>query len=259
MLQIEALAPLSMASGQPGNYYQSLRTPSAHMLYGMLENALGWHIGSGSVKQPNSREHIFNQLQKDAKKVNKNFAKGAWLTTLPDTSDSKYFSFLQYHLEFEPNIKEPDTLTYDDLWSQHLRNDGANFMGGSKNYDSNLESLINLSKTQNKAEPLNSKTKRHPFYIEFGESPSVHKRIALNDALDVKQGGIHFKSIRSAYPQYYSSPKKREYVIPKQVYVFHFNTTQKLLDKLIEALDNPEAPLYLGSNDGWVHAIIEKA
>ena len=109
LLQIEALAPLSMASGHPGNYYQSLRSPTPHMLYGMLENALGWHFAE------DVRKDLFKQLQKAAKKANKKDAKSPWLTAQPETSDSKYFSFLQYHLVFELSIFEPDTLTYDDL------------------------------------------------------------------------------------------------------------------------------------------------
>jgi len=252
-LQIEALAPLSMASGHPGNYYQSLRSPSPHMLYGMLENALGWHFAE------DIRKDLFKQLQKDAKKANKSHAKQPWLSALPEASDSKYFSFLQYHLEFEPCIFEPATLTYDDLWSQHLRNDGANFMGGSKHYDHKLEPLINLSKSQDTSKPINKKTKKYPPYIEFGESPAIHNRLSLEEALAVERGGIHFKSVRSAYPQYYSSPKKREYVVPQSSYMFRFNTTQKVLEMLVKALENPAAPLYLGSNDGWIHATIEIA
>lgn len=253
LLQIEALTPLSMASGHPGNYFQSLRSPTQHMLYGMLENALGWHFAE------DIRRDLFKQLQKDAKKANKSYTKSPWLTAQPETSDSKYFSFLQYHLEIEPNLFEPATLTYDDLWSQHLRNDGANFMGGSKHYDANIEPLINLSKTQDTSKPINKKTKKHPSYVEFGESPKIHRRIALIEAVSVQQGGIHFKSVRSAYPQYYSSPKKREYVVPQSNYMFRFNTSQKVFEMLLKALENPAAPLYMGSNDGWVHATIEKA
>lgn len=246
-LQIEALAPLSMASGHPGNYFQSLRTPSSHMLYGLLENALGWHFAE------DIRRDIFKQLQKDAKKANKSAAKEAWLTALPETSNSKYFSFLQYHLEFEPGIVEPATLTYDDLWSQHLRDSGRSFFGGSRHYDASLEGTIN--RVRNKT-------------MEFGDRTGFED--VKPDALDSLPDGakVKYTSVRHLFPQYYASlPTTREYVEPvranKKVgdpdYEFRFNTTRKVLDMLVEALENPSAPLYLGSNDGWVHAKIEKA
>lgn len=246
LLQIEALAPLSMASGHPGNYYQSLRSPSPHMLYGMLENALGWHFAE------DIRKDLFKQLQKGAKKANKSEAKSAWLTALPETSDCKFFSFLQYHLEFKPSLFEPATLTYDDLWSQLLRDSGRSFFGGSRHYDASLESTINRVRAK---------------AIEFGDRAGFED--IKPDALDSLPDGakVKYTSIRQLFPQYYASlPTVREYVEPVRNnkkngdpdYLFRFNTSQKVLEMLTEALDNPAAPLYLGSNDGWVHAIIEK-
>ena len=245
ILQIEALAPLSMASGHPGNYYQSLRSPTSFMLYGLLENALGWHFAE------DIRKNLFKQLQKEAKKANKIYAKAPWLTTQPETSDSKYFSFLQYHLEFESNIFEPDTLTYDDLWSQNLRDSGRSFFGGSRHYDASLEDTINRVRTK---------------AIEFGdrtgfEDVKPEELNALPDGAKVK-----YTSVRHLFPQYYASlPTVREYVEPVRSnkkngdpdYLFRFNTSQKVLTILGEALENPAAPLYMGSNDGWVHATIE--
>ena len=245
ILNIEALAPLSMASGHPGNYYQSLRSPKTHMLYGMLENALGWHFAE------DVRKDLFKKLQKNAKKGHKSHAKSPWLTAQPETSDSKYFSFLHYHLEFEPSIFEPETISYDDLWSQLLRDSGRSFFGGSRHYDASLENTINRVRAK---------------AIEFGD------RIGFEDIkpdkLDQLQDGakVKYTSIRPLFPQYYASlPTVREYVEPVRTnkkdgdpdYLFRINTTQKVLDMIIEALENPAAPLYLGTNDGWVHATIE--
>lgn len=247
-LQIEALAPLSMASGHPGNYYQSLRSPTPFMLYGMLENALGWHFAE------DIRKGLFKQLQKDAKKANKSHAKLPWLSALPETSDSKYFSFLQYHLEFEPSIFEPATLTYDDLWSQHLRDPSkSSFFGGSRHYDASLENTINRVRSKN---------------LEFGDKAEFQK--VTPEQLDNLPDGskVKYTSIRHLFPQYYASlPTVREYVEPVRTnkkndepdYLFRFNTTQKVLDMLVKAIENPAAPLYLGSNDGWINATIETA
>ena len=41
---IRALAPLSLVSAQPGSYYRAT-APSDAMLLGLVENALGWHLG----------------------------------------------------------------------------------------------------------------------------------------------------------------------------------------------------------------------
>jgi CRISPR-associated protein Cas5 len=45
-LTIDALAPLSMVTSMPGKYYRSQPEPTDEMLYGLLENALGWHIST---------------------------------------------------------------------------------------------------------------------------------------------------------------------------------------------------------------------
>ncbi len=217
------------------------------MLYGMIENALGWHFAE------DVRRELYKELQKRAKKVNKKEAKSAWLSALPEASDTKYFSFLRYHLEFEPVIFEPATITYDDLWSQQLRDSGRSFFGGSRHYDASLENTIN--RVRRKA-------------IEFGDRTGFED--VKPEALDALPDGgkVKYTSIRHLFPQYYASlPTVREYVEPVRTgkkigepdYLFRFNTTVKVLQLLKNALDDPAAPLYLGSNDGWVNATIETA
>ena len=61
MLTIEALAPLSMSSSQPGTYYRSQPAPTKAMLYGLLENALGWHFPE------DVRSDLLKQLRSAAK------------------------------------------------------------------------------------------------------------------------------------------------------------------------------------------------
>ena len=43
---LDALAPLSMVASLPGKYYRSQPEPTDAMLYGMIENALGWHVST---------------------------------------------------------------------------------------------------------------------------------------------------------------------------------------------------------------------
>ena len=64
-LVVRALAPLSMVSSQPGSYYQGAPAPSDAMLLGMVENALGWHLG------PAERKSAVRGMQKQAKKAHR--------------------------------------------------------------------------------------------------------------------------------------------------------------------------------------------
>src|SRR5205085_4659084 len=51
-LTIDALAPLSMVTSMPGKYYRSQPEPTDEMLFGLFENALGWHItGKNDVER----------------------------------------------------------------------------------------------------------------------------------------------------------------------------------------------------------------
>lgn len=56
----------------------------------------------------------------------------------------------------------------------------------------------------------------------------------------------------SSFPQYYISQAKREYVIPLGVYEICIETSNKLSECIEKAIEYPAAPLYLGTNDGWV-------
>jgi len=64
-LFIEPLAPLSLVTSMPGAYYKSQREPSEFMIYGMLENLLGWHF-TDSERNP-----IIKDLKKHFKKAYK--------------------------------------------------------------------------------------------------------------------------------------------------------------------------------------------
>src|SRR5205085_8607291 len=81
ILTIDALAPLSMVTSMPGKYYRSQPEPTPEMLYGLMENALGWHI---STKE---RTELLKRLKKQHKqKVSE--------------SGVGYASLLQFHLRF---------------------------------------------------------------------------------------------------------------------------------------------------------------
>lgn len=248
LLTIEALAPLSMVPAQPGAYYRSQAHPTDAMIFGMLENALGWHF---SEKE---RSEFFKDLRKMAsKKHNKQagWKDSDWLSGRSSGSGSGFTSLLMYHLHVDTQWL-PQVMEYDDFWSQHLREEGARFMGGSKHYDGNLEPLINRSKTRDESQIKDPKTKKHPFFVEFGEKPDIHQKLPLETALNIQTGKVHYKSVRDAYPQYYVSPKRRGYVVPQSPYRYRIMTTLTLANLIETALNDPASPLYLGLNDGWV-------
>lgn len=252
-MTISALAPLSMVSSQPGSYFRTELSPTDNMLYGMLENALGWHF-SDDAKKDNVRTNISKGLSKQVKKVNRKkeeFKDHPWLSGKFKESQSGYKSLLQYHVKFEL-IKMPEVeMTYDDLWSMANRTESDSFIGGSRNYDFKLETLINLSKKEDTSKPINKKTKKHPVYISFGDR-AEHQTYTLKELLELKEGKAKTTSLKPFFPMYYSSPRKRGYVIPKSSYIYKVLCTPKIAKLLEAAISEPSAPLYLGSNDGWV-------
>lgn len=213
-LTIEALSPLSMVVKMPGKYYRSQREPSHAMLYGLLENTLGWHIDS------TVRRELVKKLEKKHKMKT-------------SSSDVGYTSLLQFHVKFGlPWL--PPVQHFQDLWSQHLH--GGNFATGSRNYSFKVIPLINASRAGRvKIEER----------AGFRKDPEAVVSFKENDE-------IHINALRPYFPQYYVSPTPREYVIPQGNYVYMVETSASLAAILKNACQDPAAPLYLGSNDGWV-------
>lgn len=213
---LDALAPLSMVASLPGKYYRSQREPTAQMLYGLIENALGWHISDVERKE----------LEK---KLKKKFG------TEPEKSGVGFFGVLQFHLRFTASLIPP-LLHYDDLWAQHLK--GGSFIGGSRNYDSRAIKIMNAERGKRVAiNDLGGSSKDSEKLHNFEENDKIHVNV-----------------VKSYFPQYYVSPTPREYVIPQGEYIFVVETNDILAEMLKAAFDDPAAPLYLGSNDGWVEA-----
>ncbi|RMG19912.1 MAG: hypothetical protein D6730_20755 [Bacteroidetes bacterium] len=249
-MEITALAPLSMVPTQPGTYYRSFQAPTMHMLHAMLENALGWHFS------PELRKEVIKQLSKAAKKAQGRhtpWKDHPWLKGKHTASESGYISLLQYHLETRL-IAQPPVSSFEDLWSQHLRSDGISFIGGSRTYDYRLEPLIAASRTQEKDTTSQSAKKgKRPKLIEFGDRKGFSSYDSLEELLAVERGKINTRSIHPYFPRYYVSPKLREYVIPQGNYRYEVYTTPALARQLEAAIENPAGPLYLGTNDGWIH------
>lgn len=214
ILEISALAPLSMVAKLPGKYYTSQSKPTEPMLWGLLENALGWHLG----------EVERGQLAKVLEK--KHRQKG-------QASGSRFMSLLQWHVRFGV-VVVPPLLHYDDLWNQHLK--GKSFHKNSRNHDVQAIPVMNAKKGG---------------VITVSDGAKTRKDLAA--LFDFKQDEvIDLTILRPYFPQYYSSPTLRGYVEPQGTYQVGIETSAALAAALREAVADPAAPLYLGSNDGWV-------
>ena len=216
-LVIEALTPLSMVTSMPGKYYRSQPEPTNEMLFGLLENALGWHISN------KERNELRKKLQKKFKLEAKESGVG-------------FVSLLQYHIRIVTSFL-PAVTHYDDLWSQHLR--GGSFLGGSRNYDYKVIPLMNAQRAGRVTIGDGSEAKG------FSKDPEKLSNFKDGDS-------VHVNVVRSYFPQYYASPTPREYVMPMDSYKYVLETSIYISNLIAEAIDNPSAPLYLGSNDGWV-------
>ena len=218
-LIIEALAPLSLVTNMPGKFYRSQSAPTDQMLYGMLENALGWHLS------PSDRDKLLKQLEKRLGKS-------------PQRPGNNYRSLLHYHVSFAPKLTPSDALSihYVDYWSRQLHGTGTPFVGGSREYSAEAIPIMNAIKAdQIKVNDLASANK---------DPRGLH---------DFKTGDvIHLNVLRAYFPQFYVSPSPREYIIPSLPYFFEVTTSESIANELAQAISNPAAPLYLGSNDGWV-------
>lgn len=220
ILTIDALAPLSMVAKMPGKYYRSQSAPTNDMLYGLLENALGWHISE------KDRSEIIKSLQKTH-------------GTVAESSGAGFKSVLQFHLRFGLGLATApaSTLRYDDYWSQHLRTGGLEFFGGSREHDAKLIPLVNAAAEKR---------------VSLTDSGGVRDQ----DAISNFQMGdkINLSVVRPFFPRYYVTPTPREYVVPSAPYQYHVETCEAIAAALKSAFNDPAAPLYLGSNDGWVEA-----
>lgn len=238
VLHVEALAPLSLVASQPGQFYRSQPAPTEPMLYGLIENALGWHFDEAG------RKGLLKNLRRQAKKVHGRghpLADSPWIAGEPHASGLGFASLLQWHLRFVAPRVVPPVTHYVDLWNQHLRR-GDDFWGGSRRYDASLEDLVTRLRTKNVDEQVTLVSK------ETADKTTLEEIEA-----GVAPGGKVFQAaLKPRFPLYYVSPTQREYVIPHGPYAFRAVCTPAVAALVADALDRPAAPLYLGSNDGWV-------
>lgn len=256
LLIIEPLTPLSMVAGLSGKYYRSQSKPTDIMLYGMIENALGWHLDSKERDKLlfywcYRRELSGNLDSRKRDKLIQDMKKNLGVELI--SSGIGFTNILQHHVRFSedgfPSIGKQDSFHYDDLWSQHLK--GASFVGGSRNYSHEAIPLMNAVEMLKKAKERKIEIADGSEQKGFSKNP--------NKIIDFSPGDkIHLNVLKPYFPQYYISPTPREYVAHNGFFVYLVETSQALLSIIGDAIAEPQAPLYLGTNDGWVDAILEE-
>jgi len=226
ILWIEPLAPLSMVVSMPGSYYRSQGEPSPFMIYGMLENMLGWHFDA------KIRKNIFTKMKSE-------FSKRYKIKEFSlESSEVGYSPILQQHIKIEfPALMQPQKQFYEDFWTQHLKDRDERHLGGSRNYDLKIERMVNLSKN------LEKQAK--------SESDKEIKKQTTDRAKRIR--AVIMKRYKPFMPNYYSSPKKREFVLTKGSYGYKLHLTNAFSSLLIRAVKEISYPLYIGTNEGWVN------
>lgn len=206
MLRIKPLAPLSMVSSIPGSFYRSGQEPTKEMLYGMLENIMGWHYS------PEIRRSIKKALNKNSKKREVKFES--------IFSESGYEPMLQQFVRIHKLFLKPTMESYVDLWTQHLKHNDKRHFDGIRNYDWRLAREINLVEGDKEKEAL-------------------------------------LKGNQSKFPNYYQSPKRREFVKVAGEYIYEVEVETSFVDTLLQKIEDPVSPPYLGTSEGWVDIKIE--
>ncbi len=226
IMWIDPLAPLSMVVSMPGSYYRSQGEPSPYMIYGVLENMLGWHFDD------KIRRDILRKMKSE---LSRKFKIKEFST---DSSEVGFTQVLQQHLRIEyPAFFQPHKEFFEDYWTQHLKDSDERHLGGVHNYDIKIERMMNLSKKfeiQAKTEKDKDKAK---------ELTNRAKRIKA----------IIMKRYKTYIPNYYSSPKKREFVSLKGAYGYKIHLSESVFAILTNSIDKLNAPLYIGTNEGWIN------
>ena len=206
MLKIKPLAPLSMVSSIPGSFYHSNHEPTKAMIYGMLENMMGWHYSD------EIRKKIKTFLQKKLKERKQDY--------FTEASGSGYLPLIQNFIRIEKLFLKPVTKSYNDLWTQHLKHNDKRHFDGVRNYDWRISREINNVSSDKEKENL------------------------LKKEID-------------KFPKYYQSPKRREYVLVQGEFIYEVYISEDFKNELLEKIERPISPPFLGTSEGWVDVKIE--
>lgn len=93
----------------------------------------------------------------------------------------------------------------------------------------------------------------------FDDVQWAHK---WRDSSETRKGAMHhdWRATQddAGHYGYGKTLVQREYVTTDGPWIYAVRSTSAALEALVGALDDPRGALYLGTNDGWVHATIER-
>lgn len=136
-------------------------------------------------------------------------------------AESGYIPLINHLFEVETEFI-PEVINYDDVWTQHLKGRDERHLRGARNYHWQLEKEINQ----------------------------------LEDTGKARTG--YFKEHKEKFPNYYASPKSREFIVADKPYAYRINTSKKFIDLISEAIQEYRSTAYLGTSEGWVEVKIEE-
>lgn len=140
-----------------------------------------------------------------------------------ETSAVGYTSLLGHLFEVKlPHICPVPVCRYEDVWKQQLFRDGYAHPNGTPNLDYRL---IRLK----------------------GKLDKKDNGTVTNDAIT-----LFHKENKGGFPMYYTSPRKREYIVLEGDYQFKLIMNSHLFEALSEKIKENNIA-YLGTNEGWVN------
>jgi len=143
-----------------------------------------------------------------------------------ETSAVGYTSLLGHLFQIELPLIPAIVQRYDDVWKQQLYRDGYAHPNGTPNISYELIPLKRqLDKKDNGTVTNDEITKFH-------------------------------KENKGGFPMYYTSPRKREYIVLEGSYQFKLSMSSYLFDILLTKIEENNIA-YLGNNEGWINLKIE--
>ena len=142
------------------------------------------------------------------------------------TSKVGYTSLLGHLFEIELPLYPVPACRYDDVWKQQLYRDGYAHPNGTPNLSYELIPL-----------------KKH---LDKKDNGTIK-----NEAITQ----FH-KENKSGFPMYYTSPRKREFIVIDNNYHIKLSMSSHLFGVLSESIKQNNIA-YLGTNEGWINLKLE--
>ena len=219
LLKIEGLTPLSFATAQRGAYYYSLDRPSDSMLYGMLENMIGFHLDG------DARGALFRRLGQKFDSNNKFL----------------FQTVLRQHVCFT-SMYAPQSVRFADVTVQMAAHEKASMVTGIRDCDLRIRPF------------MQGLFEKDVVLVESDKENPIKDPQAVLDYVPGTKGFYHVKfAVLPFLPKWYiQAPIKREYLIPDGAWRVAVRTTEAMSEVIRQCIGDPASAPYLGTNDGWV-------